>query len=237
MIKFPKTPRTESIDRKYESYPVVVSEKLDGANAAVSFTPKGEMQLQSRGHILRGGPREAQFSLFKSACAQHEEQLRQLLGSKYVLFGECLYAKNRAFYDNLPSYFVTYDLYDMRSGQFLATDTRQALLKDCPFPEAPILHRTLGKTLGSLWEHLGPSHYKTPRWQARLIEAAQRVGAPDPLPTTDDSILMEGLYVKVEDGDHVVARLKLLRPDFEKVRDDSDWHRRTLIPNRLQCDT
>jgi len=29
---------------------VVVEEKMDGSNAAISFTPEGELLLQSRGH-------------------------------------------------------------------------------------------------------------------------------------------------------------------------------------------
>lgn len=36
---------------------LVVEEKLDGANAGISFGPDGELRLQSRGHYLTGGPR------------------------------------------------------------------------------------------------------------------------------------------------------------------------------------
>jgi hypothetical protein len=34
---------------------VTVEEKVDGANAAISFSPDGQMLLQSRGHYLTGG--------------------------------------------------------------------------------------------------------------------------------------------------------------------------------------
>ncbi|MEO0841723.1 MAG: RNA ligase family protein, partial [Cyanobacteria bacterium J06643_5] len=44
---------------------VVVEEKVDGANAAISFSADGRIQLQSRGHYLTGGPREKHFNLFK----------------------------------------------------------------------------------------------------------------------------------------------------------------------------
>ncbi|MDT3716704.1 RNA ligase family protein [Pseudomonas soli] len=40
---------------------LVVEEKLDGANAGISFTNGGELRLQSRGHYLSGGGRERQF--------------------------------------------------------------------------------------------------------------------------------------------------------------------------------
>lgn len=44
---------------------IVVEEKLDGANCAISFSDNGELLLQSRGHYLLGGARERQFNLFK----------------------------------------------------------------------------------------------------------------------------------------------------------------------------
>ncbi len=37
--------------------PIVVEEKLDGANAALSFGTDGELLLKSRGHYLVGGAR------------------------------------------------------------------------------------------------------------------------------------------------------------------------------------
>ena len=36
---------------------LVVEEKLDGANAGISFSSAGELLLQSRGHYLTGGGR------------------------------------------------------------------------------------------------------------------------------------------------------------------------------------
>ena len=47
------------------SHYLVVEEKMDGANVAISFNTSGELLLQSRGHYLTGGEREKHFSLFK----------------------------------------------------------------------------------------------------------------------------------------------------------------------------
>ena len=47
---------------------------------------------------------------------------------------------------------------------------------------------------------------------------------------TDPSDWMEGVYVRVDDATRVVARMKLHRDDFEKVRND-DWGR-WLVRNR-----
>ena len=45
---------------------LVIEEKVDGANAGVSFTAGGALRLQSRGHYLTGGGREKHFALFKT---------------------------------------------------------------------------------------------------------------------------------------------------------------------------
>ncbi|WP_018656286.1 RNA ligase family protein [Actinomadura flavalba] len=47
---------------------LVVEEKLDGANAGISFDAAGTLLLQSRGHYLAGGPRERQFGTFLSTA-------------------------------------------------------------------------------------------------------------------------------------------------------------------------
>lgn len=82
---------------------LVVEEKLDGANAGISFTPDGDLRLQSRGHYLTGGPRERQFGPFKAWAASVQHVLRERLRDRYVLYGEWLYAKHTVFYDALPT--------------------------------------------------------------------------------------------------------------------------------------
>ena len=50
----------------------------------------------------------------------------------------------------------------------------------------------------------------------------------------DPSDLMEGIYVRIEDEDWTVGRMKLPREEFMKVRtDDSHWMTRPIIPNLL----
>ena len=67
---------------------VVVEEKQDGANSAISFDSSGKLFLQSRGHFLQGGPRERQFALFKQWAMTHQESLFMLLGDQYIAYGE-----------------------------------------------------------------------------------------------------------------------------------------------------
>ncbi|MDE6588842.1 MAG: hypothetical protein K2K53_00555, partial [Oscillospiraceae bacterium] len=52
---------------------------------------------------------------------------------------------------------------------------------------------------------------------------------------TDASDLMEGLYLKVEEGGKVVDRLKFVRASFTQTVEasQSHWLDRPIVPNRL----
>ena len=71
IIKYPRTPHIEGSrlqpgDEDLSQIPfeniagkyLVIEEKIDGANSAVSFDDQGNLLLQSRGHYLHGGYRE-----------------------------------------------------------------------------------------------------------------------------------------------------------------------------------
>jgi len=125
MIKFPKTPRFKDIKQDiYKDWKIldaVISEKIDGANTGIFFDKNKGMLLQSRGHILRGGSSETQFSHFHPWAWAKESSLKKALGYKYLLYGEYCLAKHRAFYDNLPDIFIGFDILDIDSNQFLNT--------------------------------------------------------------------------------------------------------------------
>ena len=45
--------------------------------------------------------------------------LEEMLGSRFILYGEWLYAKHSVHYRKLPHYFFEFDIYDKDAGQFL----------------------------------------------------------------------------------------------------------------------
>lgn len=229
MLKYPKTPRLEAVLRddlhSWRKLNTVVSEKLDGANVGVSFK-NDELVLQSRGHVLRGGRRERLFDRFKAWGREREGALYEALGGRYTLFGEWLAIKHRVFYDMLPGYFIALDVYDRELGDFLPTWQQEKVREGLGIHSPPLLHRAPFKSINNFGQYLGPSRFKSDQWKERLLEAGGS------LEETDDSILMEGIYVKIEDHERVVGRMKLPRVEFEKVRSDGFWDR-PFIPNRL----
>lgn len=216
---------------------LVVEEKVDGANAAVRFDDCGEMWLQSRGHFLRGGAREKHFALFKQWAEVHRAALFAALGSRFVLYGEWLFAKHTIFYDALPHYFLEYDLLDLEDGAFLSTHRRRELLAGAPVASVPVLFEGAPRSLAALVKLVGPSRYKAPTWREALRAAAATSGVSVERAAreTDPDDAMEGLYVKHEKDGQVVGRFKWIRASFltSVVDSGSHWLHRPIIPNSL----
>jgi hypothetical protein len=250
MFKFPRTPHLEG-SRKQQGdedldgvsfaelrgKAVVVEEKIDGANAGISFSADGELQLQSRGHYLVGGPREKHFNQLKTWASVHQDKLRDALSDRYVLYGEWMYAKHTCFYDRLPAYFLEFDVLDTETGFFLDTRTRRELLRGCPIVSVPVLKEGTVQKLEEVTRLLVRSQYKSDTWKESLRQVAlqERLDPDRIAKETDSSDLAEGLYLKVEAGGRVVDRLKFVRASFNNAILDSGshWLARPIVPNQL----
>ena len=217
---------------------LVVEEKVDGANAGISFDRQGKLRLQSRGHFLTGGPRERHFAPFKGWAARHQARLYAALGSRYIVYGEWLYAKHTVFYDALPHYFLEFDVLDTESGAFLGTPERRELLAGLPIGSVPVLHEGRVGSVDALRGMIGRSAFKSPTWRAVLASRCAEAGLAPGLVVgeTDPSDLMEGLYIKVEEDGAVVARYKYVRADFlaAVLQSGSHWLERPIVPNGLR---
>ena len=221
---------------------IVVEEKLDGANSGISFDGDGKLLLQSRGHYLDGGGRERQFALLKTWANIHQQALWELLTDRYVLYGEWLYAKHTIFYDALPHYFYEFDVLDVKSGEFLATECRQEMLRGSPLVSVPVLWSGAASSLEHLQSLVAHSLYKSREWRSQLCEACAEHKQNHALvkQQTDNSDLAEGLYIKVEEDGRVIERYKFVRSGFLQAVADSGshWMDRPILPNRLRdgCD-
>ena len=229
-----KNVRFEEIRNRF----VVLEEKVDGANCGISFSDQGKLMLQSRGHFLNGGYGERQFDLFKTWAGCFQTELYEMLGKRYVMYGEWLYAKHTVYYDRLTHYFMEFDIYDKENGVYLSTAARRKLLRQCPFVESVlVLYEGRLDSLNQLVSYLGRSHFKSDRYEESLREQCEEQGQNWDLVKrqTDRSDLMEGIYIKVEEGDMVTDRFKYVRSTFLNTILDSEthWLNRPVIPNRL----
>jgi len=250
ILKYPRTPHLEGSrlqpgDEDLDSVKLsdlsgqflVIEEKLDGANSGISLTADGELRLQSRGHFLTGGYRERHFNLLKTWAATHQNELREILGTRYIVYGEWLYAKHTVFYDQLPHYFLEFDVFDREGKRFLSTELRQNLFRGSPVASVPVLWIGTDPGRSLLEDLLSRSLYKSQSWQSSLRETAIAESLdPERVWTeTDQSNEMEGLYIKAESKTEVVGRYKFIRASFltSVVDSGTHWIDRPIVPNLL----
>lgn len=186
--------------------PLRIEEKLDGANLGISMRDNGELRGQNRGQYLLE-PFAGQFSRLNSWLAQHHYALTDHLQSDWILFGEWCAARHSLDYDNLPDWFVVFDVYDRREQKFWSCERRNALAEKIGLAVVPTLHQ--GKmTLDALKELLNSasSHY--------------RQGTP------------EGIVMRHDSTDWCEARAKLVRADFAQSIEEH-WRSRAIEWNEV----
>lgn len=228
--------RFEQLRGKY----LVVEEKVDGANSGISFDSDSlELRLQSRGHYLGLEPsyRERHFNLFKKWAVCHESWLMEKLQDKYIAYGEWLFAKHTEYYDQLPHYWMEFDVLEKKTGKFFSTAKRKEFWKGCPVVSVPVLHAGPLNSVKELAAFIRPSLYKSPTWKSALADTARmkKLDLERITKETDPSDLAEGVYIKLETDDETVERYKFVRHEFVQAikESDSHWQSRPIVENRL----
>ena len=250
IIKYPRTPHIQGSrlqpgdedlrQRRFSEIKgrhLVLEEKIDGANTAISFTEDGDLRLQSRGHFLTGGGREKHYDLMKQWGAVHKERLYNVLGSRYIMYGEWMYAKHTIYYDMLPNYFMEFDILDREKDIFLDTPSRHALIAGLPVSSCPVLASGSFSKIEDITDYLGDSRYISADHISHLREDAVGLGldADRICRETDASRTMEGIYIKVEENGEVTDRMKFVRASFLQTVEESQshWLDRPIVPNRI----
>ena len=224
--------------REYPGTRMIIEEKIDGANAALSYSEHLDQRLQSRGHYLAGGAREGQFNLFKHWAITHDAVLMDRLENRFTLYGEWCFARHTQFYDALPHYFLEFDILDRTTGIFLSTPARRDLLSGTPVTPVPVLAEDWPGSERELIDLVGPSLYRTPDWRTSFARAAESAGVASDQALAEcgtDPDLMEGLYIKIEKDGETVGRYKWVREGFIQtiIEGGVHWSKRPMIRNGL----
>lgn len=193
--------------RKLLALKVVVEEKLDGANLGFSVSPDGKLLAQNRSNYLVA-PYTGQFSRLHSWMPVHEESFIKALGSELIAFGEWCAARHSLSYDQLPDWWLLFDVYDRGERRFWSTTRRNKWAAELGISTVPTL--VTGKfSLANLEQRL---------------QGGRSAFSKGPL---------EGVVVRSEDDLWLKARAKLVRSDFIQ-HIESHWRTRTLEWNRLK---
>lgn len=199
--KFPKTPyllwlssRSARNDKimppEVETFlnePIVVEEKVDGANVGISLDDFGKLQVQNRGTFLKA-PFRGQWRRLRSWLSHHEPLLRERLSSGMIVFGEWCYAKHSIAYSRLPDWFLGFDVFDGVHSQFWSVRRRDTLLG----------------ILG-----LSPIH-RIGRGKFAISDLLQMLDTQSAY--YDGPV--EGLYLRRENDDQLLMRAKIVRSEF-----------------------
>jgi hypothetical protein len=101
---------------------VLIEEKVDGTNIGISIK-NGIPMIRNRSkqiHLSEKGRGTFQLSPVWNYCYSNIEKLQNITeDGKYILFGEWLYVRHTIPYDSLPSYFISYALFDRSCQKFV----------------------------------------------------------------------------------------------------------------------
>lgn len=187
--------------------PVVVEEKLDGANVGISIATDGTLKLQNRGQYLLP-PYGGQFVRLMPWLQAREAALFDGLDPHLILFGEWCAARHSLAYTALPDWWLLFDIYDREAGRFWSARRRDDWAQRFGFQLVPYVSR--GRTnLGDLIRHLEND------------SSCFRAGP------------MEGIVVRQDDAEWSIRRSKLVRADFTQSIAEH-WRQRSIEWNRLK---
>lgn len=204
----PRNDKVMSVSEVAEllSGPVIVEEKVDGANLGFSVSADGKLLAQNRGAYL-SKPYVGQFQRLSAWMAIHGDYLARALDEQLIAFGEWCAARHSLDYPSLPDWWLLFDVYDRRENRFWSTYRRNTFAEELGLSVVrPVAagRQSVTSLLDGLqsWE----SHYRS--------------GA------------LEGVVVRREDELWLQARGKLVRADFTQAL-DSHWRARKIEWNRV----
>jgi ATP-dependent RNA circularization protein (DNA/RNA ligase family) len=218
MFKFPKTPHlavldvipvrddkimTEQEREEFLTSYISVEEKVDGANLGISFNDDGEIVFQNRGNFLIK-PYRGQWEKLQGWLITYQEELFEILANNYILFGEWCYAKHSIYYDNLPDLFLAFDLYDVKEGKFLSRNNRNDILE---------------RTRVSIVREIAQGYFSFEEVKQLITKSIY------------NDELVEGIYLRTDEGDCLKTRAKLIRPQFIQQIGEH-WSNKQIVINK-----
>lgn len=188
---------------------LLIEEKVDGAN--IGFHIRGSdhrIIAQNRSHYI-SSHYHPQFAPLDKWIAKHTEDLWELLEpDRTILYGEWLYATHSVYYDALPDYFIAYDLYDVVTKTFLPREELAVRIARTKLHQVPLIYEGIVESQ----DHL-----------RALVNGTSEYGAPK----------REGIVIRLCDENKVVARAKLVRPDF--IAGNERWNRSSKLQTNQLC--
>src|SRR6185312_11942427 len=136
--EYPSTPYLQLEDLPLKGQ-VCIEEKIDGASVGMTLSADGNPIIRNRDYILSKGylkntPAKIQFRSVFNWFYDHKNLFEKLATfGEYSVYGEWMVMAHGMIYDNLPDLFITYDLFDQDTDQFVNSDLARSILTECGF--------------------------------------------------------------------------------------------------------
>lgn len=116
---------------------VVITEKLDGANAGI-FRKDGETFPQKKGNKMDMS--HPQFTFFKNQWMYENMHKIEKLPDNIVVYGELLRCVHTVKYENLPDWFLVFDIYDLEQERYLSWSEITAICEKAGLHTVPLIY-------------------------------------------------------------------------------------------------
>eukprot|EP01134_Creolimax_fragrantissima_P000047 CFRG0047T1 len=190
---------------------VCVEEKIDGANMGFRLDEDGyTIVAQNRSHFVCSAD-HAQFHKLAKWQNDHEYGIRHVLRDQHtILYGEWVYATHSVRYNELPSYFIAFDLRCLLTNTFASREELENMLQGSGIPTTPLL---LNKPIKEV-----------------SLQSIRRL--VDRKSAYDVASASEGVYVRIQRHGLTVDRAKIVRQGF--IAGNQRWDHGPLQMNNLQ---
>lgn len=136
--------------------PVLVEEKLDGANVSI-WWDDGRPAVASRGGA-DALDRARQLGPLRAWVGRHLGPLAELCGDGRVLYGEWLWLRHTVYYDALPELLIALDLFHPDTG-FTPHDVRREQIIQVGLTPSPLLFDGVLGTQDAITRLMGTSRF------------------------------------------------------------------------------
>ncbi|GJJ75612.1 hypothetical protein EMPS_07970 [Entomortierella parvispora] len=152
----------------------------------------------------------------------------------YVLYGEWLYAKHSVQYTGLRSWFIPFDLFDVKTGTFVSRQLFHRAIGQTKLVQIPTLtipkevYGDVEKTL--LWT-LQKLHSRSILMRPPKEDVEMGGGEDKKKAAAQSGTRVEGLYFRIDQGDRLLTRCKVVRPDF--IAGEERWGTKEQVANQI----
>lgn len=223
--EFPKTPHlpynpnVDPDDIVAESHEVSsvftgtinIEEKIDGASVGMTILD-GNPLIRNRDRILSKGctkntAAKKQFSNIWNWFYKNKKRFEALAKKgPFSIFGEWCWAQHGIIYNQLPDWFIAYDVYNYEQSKFVAPCIAREMLQDLEFVTPTLIFQG----------RFNDGYDQLTEWAERKSSFSDSQA--------------EGIYIKTSDEKWVLQRFKMVRSGFERGK---FWNPKQLKKNQI----